>query len=271
MGRARRGSVGRVHPRGRRERKRRNAPSAGRPRRSRGARTGRPAAVRRQSAVRPADGLRGRDADDQELRARARPRRALAADRGRGHDLPQAADALSALHGGAERLLHAREGGIHFGYFESGPESQFPGTMVFSCLSQDVIAHQVTHAVLDGHERRVRRRRELGRAALHEGFCRSRSRSSSISRRSTCSACRSARSEAVSRIAASSARGAAVRAGDRAAGRAQKRAGSTDAKGVASRAGQTQRSTRQRSSPTPAATSSSARSSRRSRRSTNRV
>ena len=102
------GPVGRVHPRRRRERKRRDAPSAGRPRRSRGARAGRPAAFRRQSAVRPADGLRGRDAHDQELRACARPRRALAADRGRGHGLPQAAHALSALHGGAERLLHAR-------------------------------------------------------------------------------------------------------------------------------------------------------------------
>ena len=42
------------------------------------------------------------------------------------------------------------DGGIHFGYFESGQEAVFPGTVVFSCLSQDVIAHQVTHALLMG-------------------------------------------------------------------------------------------------------------------------
>ena len=50
----------------------------------------------------------------------------------------------------AERLLRRPTAAIHFGYFESGPESQFPGTIVFSCLSQDVIAHQMTHAVLMG-------------------------------------------------------------------------------------------------------------------------
>jgi len=62
-------------------------------------------------------------------------------------------------------------GQIRFGYFESPPESPFPGTIVFSCLSQDVIAHQVTHAILmglniefdlDSPNRDV--------AALHEGF-----------------------------------------------------------------------------------------------------
>jgi len=62
-------------------------------------------------------------------------------------------------------------GEIRFGYFESPPESPFPGTIVFSCLSQDVIAHQVTHAILmglniefdsDSPNHDV--------AALHEGF-----------------------------------------------------------------------------------------------------
>jgi len=42
------------------------------------------------------------------------------------------------------------EHGFCFGYFESGPESPFPGTTVFMCLSQDVIAHELTMALLAG-------------------------------------------------------------------------------------------------------------------------
>jgi hypothetical protein len=62
-------------------------------------------------------------------------------------------------------------GEIRFGYFESPPESPFPGTIVFSCLSQDVIAHQVTHAILMGLNIEF----DLDSpnhdvAALHEGF-----------------------------------------------------------------------------------------------------
>ena len=63
------------------------------------------------------------------------------------------------------------DGGIRFGYFESGPESPFPGTIVFSCLSQDVIAHQVTHAILMGLNVEFdihSTNRDV--AALHEGF-----------------------------------------------------------------------------------------------------
>jgi hypothetical protein len=37
--------------------------------------------------------------------------------------------------------------GALFGYFLSTPESPFPGTLVFTCLSQDVIAHVVTEAL----------------------------------------------------------------------------------------------------------------------------
>jgi hypothetical protein len=62
------------------------------------------------------------------------------------------------------------ERGIHFGYFESGPESQFPGTIVFSCLSQDVIAHQITHAVLMGMKVDFDVGGNSDVAALHEGF-----------------------------------------------------------------------------------------------------
>jgi hypothetical protein len=62
------------------------------------------------------------------------------------------------------------EGGIHFGYFESGPEAAFPGTIVFTCLSQDVIAHQVTHALLMGLNVEFDIGKNPDVPALHEGF-----------------------------------------------------------------------------------------------------
>jgi hypothetical protein len=40
--------------------------------------------------------------------------------------------------------------GFHFGYFASGEDSPFPGAAIFTCLSQDVIAHELTHALLMG-------------------------------------------------------------------------------------------------------------------------
>ena len=49
-----------------------------------------------------------------------------------------------------ENAYYTREKGIHFGYFESNAESDLPGTVVYTCLSRDIIAHQVTHALLDG-------------------------------------------------------------------------------------------------------------------------
>jgi hypothetical protein len=62
-----------------------------------------------------------------------------------------------------------RPTGIHFGYFESNAETELPGTVVFTCLSRDVIAHQLTHALLDGLNIEF-----IGAnpdvPALHEGF-----------------------------------------------------------------------------------------------------
>ena len=42
------------------------------------------------------------------------------------------------------------EFGLCFGYFEADARAGFPGTTVFTCLSQDVIAHELTHALLGG-------------------------------------------------------------------------------------------------------------------------
>ena len=78
-----------------------------------------------------------------------------------------------ALYPHFEEIANAyynRHTGIHFGYFESNAETEPSGTVVYTCLSRDVIAHQVTHALLDGLNVEF----ELGTnpdvAALHEGF-----------------------------------------------------------------------------------------------------
>ncbi len=42
---------------------------------------------------------------------------------------------------------------ILFGYFPAGdsePGSEYPGGIVFTCLAHDIIAHEMTHAILDG-------------------------------------------------------------------------------------------------------------------------
>jgi hypothetical protein len=39
---------------------------------------------------------------------------------------------------------------LKFGYFESSQESPFAGALTFTCLAQDVIAHELTHAILAG-------------------------------------------------------------------------------------------------------------------------
>jgi hypothetical protein len=45
-----------------------------------------------------------------------------------------------------------------------------PGSRVYSCLSHDIIAHETTHAVLDGMHRRFNEPSNLDVLAFHEGF-----------------------------------------------------------------------------------------------------
>jgi len=60
-----------------------------------------------------------------------------------------------------------------FGYFEasaSQPGDHMPGSRIYSCLSHDIVAHETTHAVLDGMYRRFNEPTNVDVLALHEGF-----------------------------------------------------------------------------------------------------
>jgi len=62
---------------------------------------------------------------------------------------------------------------ILFGYFPSvsgDSDATAPGSMVFACLSSDIIAHEMTHALLDGLHRRFEEVSNLDVPAFHEGF-----------------------------------------------------------------------------------------------------
>ena len=60
-----------------------------------------------------------------------------------------------------------------FGYFEAGeddPGDHVPGSRVYTCLSHDIVAHETTHAILDGMHRRFNEPTNPDVLALHEGF-----------------------------------------------------------------------------------------------------
>ena len=62
---------------------------------------------------------------------------------------------------------------ILFGYFPANPSNEtalMPGSLVFTCLSHDIIAHEVTHALIDGLHKRYMSASHPDTLALHEGF-----------------------------------------------------------------------------------------------------
>ena len=62
---------------------------------------------------------------------------------------------------------------VLFGYFAATPAnvaSQMPGSLVFTCLSHDIIAHEVTHAILDGLHRNYNQSTNPDVLAFHEAF-----------------------------------------------------------------------------------------------------
>jgi hypothetical protein len=63
--------------------------------------------------------------------------------------------------------------GILFGYFtanRTGQGRNLPGQRVFTCLSQDIIAHETTHAVIDGIRTYFTEPTNPDVLAFHEGF-----------------------------------------------------------------------------------------------------
>ena len=63
--------------------------------------------------------------------------------------------------------------GILFGYFRASttqPGKSFPGQTIFTCLSHDIIAHETTHAVIDGIRKYFTEPTNVDVAAFHEAF-----------------------------------------------------------------------------------------------------
>jgi hypothetical protein len=89
--------------------------------------------------------------------------------------------------GGYRQRLLIRPHGLHeanayytpqeiallFGYFEAAdddPGNHVPGSAVYSCLSHDIVAHETTHAILDGMHKGFNEPTNPDVLALHEAF-----------------------------------------------------------------------------------------------------
>lgn len=61
---------------------------------------------------------------------------------------------------------------VLFGYFPVTKADKYntPGTLIFTCLSHDIIAHEVTHALLDGVHPRFNEPTNIDVHAFHEAF-----------------------------------------------------------------------------------------------------
>jgi hypothetical protein len=73
---------------------------------------------------------------------------------------------------GQNAFYHPRAGELNFGSFdaETAQGRNMPHGRVFTCLSHDIVAHEMTHALLDGMRARFRLATNPDVLAFHEGF-----------------------------------------------------------------------------------------------------
>lgn len=73
----------------------------------------------------------------------------------------------------ANAYYSSQKKAVLFGYFSARPRDAsllMPGSLVFSCLSHDIITHEVTHALIDGIYKRYVMPVHEDTLALHEAF-----------------------------------------------------------------------------------------------------
>jgi hypothetical protein len=73
----------------------------------------------------------------------------------------------------ANAFYSPQEIALKFGYFEAPADSPIdivPGSRIYTCVSHDVIAHETTHAILDGMQRRFTEPTNPDVLAFHEAF-----------------------------------------------------------------------------------------------------
>jgi len=73
----------------------------------------------------------------------------------------------------ANAFYNPQKKALMFGYFSAtgqNPGTHLAGGTVFACLSHDIIAHETTHAILDGIQRRFMENTHPDALAFHEAF-----------------------------------------------------------------------------------------------------
>jgi subtilisin family serine protease len=114
------------------------------------------------------------DPNDQQKKAEAEKRKAEKHNKYRGAANDDVFVPRLRIYPHAMRQQNAyysqRKGSLLFGYFPSQDEDRFGDEIVFSCLSYDIIAHETTHAILDGMNRTLVYPTNPDVLAFHEAF-----------------------------------------------------------------------------------------------------
>jgi hypothetical protein len=74
---------------------------------------------------------------------------------------------------GANAFYHPGMGAVLLGYYKAearDPGANIPGQLIFSCLSHDIIAHELTHVLIDRLNPGLLRENNPDTVALHEGL-----------------------------------------------------------------------------------------------------